>query len=184
LTIRLAAALLAFSAIGLQACSPRGHEGVEARLNTGSEPQGQVSTATPGANALGTIGQAKAPNKEESAARRSPTPEVREARLPETNPPKPDTEPLEIDADPAQFVGASPGVLSARLGSPQQVRREPPAEIWQYRMPGCVLDLFLYPEKDGKSVTYLEARDLKARPMPAEGCLERLMRARLASKTG
>ncbi|RDD63374.1 hypothetical protein [Ferruginivarius sediminum] len=180
MTVRLAAALMVSTVIGLQACSPKGHEGVEARLKTGSEPQRQALTAgTPGVDS-----QAGAPGKSDSTAKHPRAPDTREARLPKARDSKPEPAAPDIDADPDQFIGASPRVVAAQLGSPAQIRREPPAEIWQYRMPGCVLDLFVYPDQDGKSVTYLEARDLTARPVAAEGCLERLMRARLASKTG
>lgn len=89
-----------------------------------------------------------------------------------------------VDADPDHLLGTSPRELKAELGVPALVRREPPAEIWQYRDTACVLDLFLYPGDDGQAVTHLEARDLTAKPVAAASCLERLLRARAASGTG
>ncbi len=39
--------------------------------------------------------------------------------------------------------------LIGRLGQPYFVRHEAEAEIWQYRSPTCVLDIFLYPAPGG-----------------------------------
>jgi hypothetical protein len=69
------------------------------------------------------------------------------------------------------------------LGEPSLIRREAPAEVWQYRTAACVLDLFLYEGAAGPRVVYAEARTLAAEPVPAEPCLNQIlaMRHRLSS---
>ncbi len=85
-----------------------------------------------------------------------------------------------IDDDPARILGLGPDRLTELLGRPELTRREPPAEIWQYRGESCVFDVFLYEEGGRTRVTYLEARDASARRVAERGCLNQLLRARLA----
>ena len=85
-----------------------------------------------------------------------------------------------IDDDPARILGLSPDKLTEMLGRPDLTRREPPAEIWQYRGETCVFDVFLYEEAGSARVTYLEARDECAHPVAERNCLNQLLRARLA----
>ena len=85
-----------------------------------------------------------------------------------------------IDDDPARILGLGPDRLTELLGRPELTRREPPAEIWQYRGESCVFDVFLYEEGGRVRVTYLEARDARARRVAERGCLNQLLRARLA----
>ena len=44
------------------------------------------------------------------------------------------------------------------MGPPQFERFEPPARIWQYRTPFCVVDLFLYDDGGGFTVEYVNLR--------------------------
>ena len=83
-----------------------------------------------------------------------------------------------VDDDPGQLMGLGPAALEGRLGAPDLRRREPPAEVWQYRGETCVLDLFLYSKASGKEVVYLEARDLIANEMQSRPCLRELLLAR------
>ena len=89
-----------------------------------------------------------------------------------------------IDDDPARLMGLDRAGLAKLLGDPELMRREPPAEIWQYRGGSCVFDVFLYEEAGRQRVTYLEARDGAARRVGARGCLNELLRARLAKPLG
>lgn len=41
-------------------------------------------------------------------------------------------------------MGLAAAAVTALLGPPDYRRRDKPAEIWQYRNDGCVLDIFLY----------------------------------------
>ncbi len=85
-----------------------------------------------------------------------------------------------IDDDPARILGLGPDKLTELLGRPELTRREPPAEIWQYRGESCVFDVFLYEEGGLVRVTYLEARDESAQRVAERNCLNQLLRARLA----
>ncbi len=84
-----------------------------------------------------------------------------------------------IDDDPARVLGLGPDQLTEILGRPELTRREPPAEIWQYRGESCVFDVFLYEEAGRVQVTYLEARDESAERIAERDCLNQLLRARL-----
>jgi hypothetical protein len=136
-----------------------GCEGVSLRLPFIFAPQ----TAPPES-------QTKAP---EAPAATAPQPEAE----PQTAalPPEP-----AIDDDPARILGLGPDKLTELLGRPELTRREPPAEIWQYRGESCVFDVFLYEEAGLVRVVYLEARDENARRVAERNCLNQLLRARLA----
>lgn len=59
-------------------------------------------------------------------------------------------------------MGLDRSEVEQLLGRPGLVRRESPAEIWQYQTTSCVLDVFLYDEAEGPRVTYVEARSTGA----------------------
>ena len=90
----------------------------------------------------------------------------------------------QIDDDPAQLIGIDPARLDSLLGRPDLVRREPPAEIWQYRGAACIFDVFLYEEAGTQRVTYIEARNQAAEQTPPRPCLNGLLRARLPQPYG
>ena len=85
-----------------------------------------------------------------------------------------------IDHDPNALIGLDRSGLSKLLGEPRLVRRETPAEIWQYVGTECVFDVFLYEEQGAYRVIHAEARDdevpLKTEP---RRCLNQLLRERL-----
>ncbi len=88
---------------------------------------------------------------------------------------------LAFGGDPEALIGRDAGEILSALGPPQLVRRDSPAEIWQYRGESCVLDLFLYEESRQLRVAYLEARDWEARAVPARSCFASVLATR---KTG
>jgi hypothetical protein len=92
--------------------------------------------------------------------------------------------PPPVDDDPDRFMNATPAVLVAELGEPRLRRRESPAEVWQYRAQGCVLDFFLYQDAQTYKVVHLEARDLSARSVEARPCLRSLLETRQESQSG
>lgn len=107
----------------------------------------------------------------ETAADPEPSPPVtEEAAVP--------PEPV-IDDDPDRLIGLEPDALSALLGQPELIRRESPAQVWQYRGAGCVFDVVLYQEAASTRVTYVEARDDKGGRSEPRPCLNQLLRARL-----
>lgn len=74
-----------------------------------------------------------------------------------------------------QLVGVTDNTLLQAFGPPAQRRREPPAEVWQYRSPRCVVDFYLYQRQPaGLSVVHLEARSPGSGRLPVEGCLPSL----------
>jgi hypothetical protein len=190
LKLRVAVIAVLIATAALAACNPRGHERAEARfvhagrMHTPTSDTGTPVPAPPEtrdvAGAEGAVGR----TPEDAAGE-----VVHEARLPARGPdgdePRPAAAPPEeVNGDPDRFLGRSPRQLEAELGAPALVRRENPAEIWQYRGPACVLDLFLYPKDGGPDVVHLEARDLSAEPMAAETCLQPLLRERAATGAG
>jgi len=78
---------------------------------------------------------------------------------------------------PPKVLGLEPRDVELLLGQPKLVRRDDPAEVWQYRSPACVLDVFLYPEATGaQQVRYLEARNMAAEPARTEDCVNDIRR--------
>ena len=80
--------------------------------------------------------------------------------------------------DPAGMIGADAGAVQRLFGPPRLVRYDAPAELWQYRARDCVVDLFLYQEKDGLRLLYLEARTGAAQATAARPCLEAVLAGR------
>lgn len=89
-----------------------------------------------------------------------------------------------VGDDPDKLLGLDRESLSALLGTPSLIRREAPAEIWQYLAGGCVFDVVLYQRGADYAVSYLEARDATAAALPARTCLNQLLRARQAAPVG
>jgi hypothetical protein len=70
----------------------------------------------------------------------------------------------------ASLKDLSQAEIVARLGTPDTTRRDPPAEIWQYRGAACVLDVFLYPEGGGLKVLYAGTRERARLSAPPNNC--------------
>lgn len=86
---------------------------------------------------------ATAPAVPEPAEAAAPPREEQVAALPR---PVLDAKAIAAAPDPAGLVGKAPTVVQAAFGDATLRRREPPAEVWQYRTGACVLDLVFYPE--------------------------------------
>lgn len=82
-----------------------------------------------------------------------------------------------LSADPSAFIGLGDDELSRALGEPKQVRKDAPAEIWQYSGADCVVDFYLYEGEAGLQVAYLEARDPAADATPADRCVKSLLQS-------
>ena len=116
---------------------------------------------------VATPAQAAAPAAQTQPVAPAPAPRV--AALPPVN------------DDPAQLMGLDRNGVNALLGSPDLIRREAPAEIWQYVGGDCVFDVVLYERGQRYAVSYLEARDATAAVLPPRPCLNQLLRARQAA---
>jgi hypothetical protein len=81
----------------------------------------------------------------------------------------------------AHLLALAPRQITGIFGQPSLVRREPPAEVWQYSKDGCVLILFFLPDPAAADpaprVTRAEllGRDRRG-PPPESECLEGLIR--------
>ncbi|HKP26851.1 MAG TPA: hypothetical protein VJV39_23480 [Dongiaceae bacterium] len=83
-----------------------------------------------------------------------------------------------LSKDPNSFIGLGDAELSRTLGQPKQVRRDEPAEIWQYSGADCVVDFYLYAaDAGGLAVAYMEARNQAAESTPADRCVKSLMQS-------
>jgi hypothetical protein len=81
-----------------------------------------------------------------------------------------------VNDDPDRLMGLDRDGLAAVLGSPSLIRREAPAEIWQYVTSGCVFEVVLYERDQRYAVSYLEARDGTALRQEPRPCLNQLLR--------
>lgn len=108
-----------------------------------------------------TADPASAPRLPEPAA-----PEASLAALPPTALPEPD-----------RLMGLSGDEIEALLGTPGFVRRDPPAEIWQYGTDACVLDLFLYAAEKGgpHRVSHFEFRGRSVTGVAPAECYRQLL---------
>ena len=83
-----------------------------------------------------------------------------------------------LSDDPAPFIGLGDAELSRALGQPRQVRKDAPAEVWQYSGADCVVDFYLYAaDAGGLAVAYMEARNQAAERTPADRCVKSLMQS-------
>jgi hypothetical protein len=80
----------------------------------------------------------------------------------------------------ADILGAGPAKVTGILGEPGLVRRESPAEVWQYAGTGCVLHVFLYDDEPSGTfrVDHLEATDLQGARASTNHCLTGLALSR------
>jgi hypothetical protein len=117
------------------------------------------------------------------AACASPPPPTISPRLPSSAPSPADAAPAHAPPatarpapQPGQIVNQPGRAVRALLGIPDLERREPPAEVWQYKADGCVLDITFYPHKDGEPAhaAYLESRTLEGAKLEPVACLSRL----------
>jgi hypothetical protein len=75
---------------------------------------------------------------------------------------------------PLALIGLSASELSGLIGAPRWIRRESPAEVWQYQGASCILDVYLYADGGALRVTHAEARDATALPVTIADCLQRI----------
>ena len=98
------------------------------------------------------------------------------APAPATQPPANSGQPIvpSIEARARELIDMDAESVRARLGQPRLLRREPPAQVWQYADDTCVLLLFLYDPKSGKGparVQYAQGRMLPGHESEGALCL-------------
>jgi len=89
-----------------------------------------------------------------------------------------------VDPDPARLLQQGEAKVANLLGTPDLIREEASAAIWQYRGRACVLDVFFYPAEGALKVRHLEARDATAAPLPTRRCLKALLRRQQIRQAG
>lgn len=80
-----------------------------------------------------------------------------------------------------RLIGMTPNSIQQIIGTPKFQRRDPPAIIWQYRMPGCLVDVFLYEMGNKLTVRHVATRGRTVFRPPAENCFDELLRRRGSS---
>ena len=90
----------------------------------------------------------------------------------------PDAQAAGFTPTAGNLLGANPTKLEQWLGKPGVVRLDDPAQVWQYRAQGCVVDVYLYPSSDGMAVSHAEARSQKYTGDPINPCLAVLSQSR------
>ena len=96
--------------------------------------------------------------------------------------PTPKTVRQAVSSDPAQLMGLAPDAINLLLGPPSLLRTEPPAQVWQYKVADCVLDIFLYSgetETENARVIYFEIRDGKTAPRSIRACFANILESRM-----
>ena len=82
---------------------------------------------------------------------------------------------------PTELVGLKKEGVQDLLGDPQLIRRDGPAEVWQYTANACILDLFLYEIGENYRVEYMELRTQPGEDTARERCYEQLRQAKKKS---
>lgn len=109
-------------------------------------------------------------------ARSTPEPNLeKQARLTPKAPPQPPR----VYPEPSVLDGLSAEKVEALLGQPGFKRRDEPAEIWQYRVGACTLDLFMYQAPDGQPwrVQHFETRAKEGQSITPKDCLTDVIKA-------
>lgn len=79
------------------------------------------------------------------------------------------------DEDPQQLFGLNGQRIAALLGPASFIRRDGPAEVWQYRAEACVLDVYLYKDPTGLTVAHVDLRKRKKATQPPKRCFAALL---------
>ena len=83
-----------------------------------------------------------------------------------------------------RLLGLGANEVLVLLGVPFFQRKEPPAEIWQYRSLACVVDVFLYESEGDLGVEYVEARGRDKEKVDENVCFGSVLKKVLPSLSG
>jgi hypothetical protein len=76
----------------------------------------------------------------------------------------------------ADLAGWSSAEVTRRFGQPRLLRREPPAEIWQFPGTACTMLVFLFPAGPGLAVEHVDIVARRAgQSVSGEDCIEGLL---------
>lgn len=98
---------------------------------------------------------------------------------------------IAVNDDPNQFLEKDGLAVNAALGAPGFIRRDGPAEVWQYtgRKDGadCILDVYLYNDAavaDSLWVRYVELRGATATRLQRRACFADMLRRQIQEQAG
>ena len=119
------------------------------------------------------VKQSVAPKPAEAAHRKvpvitenpKPTPQTAAAPLPKSA----------VNDDPMQLFGLAGQTISDLLGPAYFIRRDGPAEVWQYRAKACVLDIYLYKEAGALTAAHIDLRKRRKATLPTRRCFHGLL---------
>ena len=97
------------------------------------------------------------------------------APTPQTTAVKPPPRNAAINDDPKQLYGFDSHRVTDLLGAASFVRRDGPAEVWQYRAKACVLDVYLYKEAGALTVAHVDLRKRQKATEPPRRCFRQLL---------
>jgi len=120
------------------------------------------------------VNDVRATQADQPVLKAKPAPEVARAA----------PEPERVYPDPEALRGASARDVVDVIGQPAFIRKDQPAEIWQYRGALCTLDIFLYQSITGEPyrVNYIETRSQTNGPASNKDCLVSILKERDAGK--
>ena len=137
--------------------------GVSSLLGLDSKPAAERTAATVSETASATVdATATEPAEARQVARTEPT----------------------IDDNPDKLVGLSPSRIAEQLGSPAFVRRDGPAEVWQYAAEACILDVFLYRDGEAFTVSYVSLRGRGPAQRSRRECYAEMLRTQATRRQG
>jgi hypothetical protein len=82
---------------------------------------------------------------------------------------------LRLTGEPKELIGLDHATVRRALGDPLRIRKEQPAQVWQYATGDCVVDLYFYMLDGALKVTFVEARSHSAEAEPTGRCLKSLL---------
>ena len=80
-----------------------------------------------------------------------------------------------MNDDPGQLNGLDGHRVADLLGPASFVRRDGPAEVWQYRLEACVLDVYLYRDAGALTVAHVDLRKRSNAALPPRRCFRDLL---------
>jgi len=99
--------------------------------------------------------------------------------------------PIAVNDDPDQFLEKDGLAVNAALGAPGFIRRDGPAEVWQYSGTRdgieCILDVYLYSDAsvaDSLWVKYVELRGATATRIQRRACFADMLRRQIQATAG
>lgn len=110
----------------------------------------------------------------EAPPRHTPSATIKAETKPQTATVPPPRKP-KINDDPDQLLRLDGQRVANLLGAASFVRRDGPAEVWQYRAEACVLDVYLYKEPGVLTVAHVDLRKRERATLPLRQCFRYIL---------